>query len=131
MDSEARVTRRRAGILAGGLLAAAGLAYVGLADPRAPGFLIPPCPLHALTGWYCPGCGGVRMTHDLLHGDLAAALSDNAFLLLGGPALAAWLLVRHRRGRPVPVLPVLVTVAVAALAWAVLRNLPGFGLVPA
>ena len=34
------------------------------------------------------------MTHDLLHGDLAAAVVDNVFLLIGLPALALWVLVR-------------------------------------
>ena len=71
------------------------------------------------------------MTHDLLHGDLAAAVVDNVFLLVGLPALLAWILVRwrtrttdhadardrrHRRRSPI--------------TWTVVRNLPGFPLVP-
>ena len=56
------------------------------------------------------------MTHDLLHGDLSAAVVDNVFVLIGLPLLIAWLVVRlatreaadvrarhrndhHRRGR--------------------------------
>lgn len=35
-------------------------------------FLIP-CQFHALTGLYCPGCGGTRAVLCLLHGNLAAA----------------------------------------------------------
>ena len=65
-----------------------GLAYVGLGDPHRPDFVFPACPFKALTGWNCPGCGGLRMTHDLLHGDLAAAVVDNVFLLVGLPAAA-------------------------------------------
>ena len=70
-----------------------------LADPHSPDFLFPACPFKALTGWNCPACGGLRMTHDLLHGDLAAAAVDNVFLLVGVPALLAWILVRWRRGQ--------------------------------
>lgn len=45
------------------------------------------------------GLRGLRMTHDLLHGDLSAAVVDNVFLLVGLPMLGAWWLwrCRHRR----------------------------------
>jgi hypothetical protein len=44
--------------------------------------------------------------------------------------LAGWILFRRRRGEfPLP-MPVLVTMLVAAIAWTVVRNLPGFPLVP-
>jgi hypothetical protein len=113
-----------------GLLLAGGLAYVALVDPHRPGSLFPPCPFHALTGWYCPGCGGLRMAHDLLHGDLAAAVVDNAFALVVIPALLAWVLLRRHRGRPVWPPAAVITVVVATAAWTVVRNLPGFPLVP-
>src|SRR6185312_13216907 len=101
----------RAGVALGtGALLVGGLAYVGLADPHRPGFLFPACPFRALTGWDCPGCGGIRMTHDLLHGDLAAAVMDNAFVLVGAPLLALWLLVRWRRGRALMPVPAMVIV---------------------
>ena len=97
------VTRHRgpryATLGAVGLFAGA-LTYVGLRDPHSPGFGFPTCPFRLLTGWNCPGCGGLRMTHDLLHGDVAAAITDNVFLLLGLPLLAAWLVLRWRAGRP-------------------------------
>ncbi|HYR17738.1 MAG TPA: hypothetical protein VEQ67_26500, partial [Mycobacterium sp.] len=69
-------------------------------------------------------------THDVLHGDLAAAVVDNVFLLVGLPMLAAWLLVRWRRGQPLMTTPAIIVIAVAAITWAVVRNLPGFPLVP-
>ncbi|MDT5154637.1 MAG: hypothetical protein QOI01_6370 [Mycobacterium sp.] len=113
-----------AGILAG------ALAYVGLRDPHAPGFGFPTCPFHLLTGWNCPGCGGLRMTHDLLHGDFGAAVVDNVFLLFGLPMLALWLVLRWRSGGRLMPKSAVATVIVAAATWTVIRNLPGFPLVP-
>ncbi|AQA05561.1 hypothetical protein BVC93_27880 [Mycobacterium sp. MS1601] len=113
-----------------GVVLAGGLAYVGLVDPHRPGSLFPPCPFYALTGWYCPGCGGLRMTHDLLHGDLAAAVADNAFALIGLPLLLTWVVLRRRQHKRVWPLAAVITIAVATVAWTVARNLPGFPLVP-
>jgi hypothetical protein len=118
------------GALGTGAVLAGGLAYVGLGDPHSPGFVFPACPFKALTGWNCPACGGLRMTHDVLHGDFAAAVVDNVFLLVGLPLLAAWLVVRWRRGQTLMTRPAIVAIAVAVIAWTVVRNLPGFPLVP-
>src|SRR6478609_6809701 len=93
------------GAIGTGAVLAGSLAYVGLADPHRPGFLFPVCPFKALTGWNCPGCVGL-------------------------PLLAAWLLVRWRRGQPLMPKPAIVVIAVAAITWTVVRNLPGFPLVP-
>lgn len=113
-----------AGIFAG------ALAYIGLRDPHAPGFGFPSCPFRLLTGWTCPGCGGLRMTHDLLHGDISAAIVDNAFLLVGLPMLALWMILRWRGGRTLMPKSAVAVVIVAAVTWTVVRNLPGFPLVP-
>jgi len=118
------------GTLGTGALLAGGLAYVGLSDPHRAGFLFPGCPFKLLTGWNCPACGGLRMTHDLLHGDIGAAVVDNVFLTIGLPLLAIWLLVRWRRGLSLMPIPATVTIGVLALAWTVVRNWPGFPLVP-
>lgn len=124
-------TSRRPAIAIGtGALVVGSLAYIGLGDPHRPGFLFPPCPFRALTGWNCPGCGGLRMTNDLLHGDLGAAVTDNAFALVGVPLLVLWLVVRWRRGLRLMPVPAIVVIALAAVAWTVLRNWPGFPLVP-
>lgn len=113
-----------------GVVMAGALTYVGLADPHRPGFLFPDCPFKTLTGWNCPACGGLRMTHDLLHGDLPAAIVDNVFALVGLPLLVVWLVVRWRRGKRLMPAYAIATVVVAAVAWTVVRNLPGFPLVP-
>ena len=134
MEPDTRRDRDRAcralAVGSGGLLLGAALTYVGLVDPHRPGSAFPGCPFKLLTGWNCPGCGGLRMVHDLLHGDLSAAVVDNVFLLVGLPSLVFWVLLRMRQGRAV-FGPVTVTVLVAlTVVWTVMRNLPGFPLVP-
>jgi hypothetical protein len=59
------------------------------------GMSLPSCPVKALTGLDCPGCGATRAGASLLRGDIAAALDHHALLVLG-PALIAllWLLSR-------------------------------------
>ncbi|MBV9357631.1 MAG: DUF2752 domain-containing protein, partial [Chloroflexi bacterium] len=69
--------------LAGGAAVAGALAYIGTVDPHKRGSAFPTCPFKLLTGWNCPACGGLRMTHDLLHANLSAAVVDNVFLLAG------------------------------------------------
>ncbi|MCV7346404.1 DUF2752 domain-containing protein [Mycolicibacterium rhodesiae] len=131
MDSVAH--RRRTRLYTGaatGVLGIGALTYVGIVDPHRPGSLFPPCPFRLLTGWNCPACGGLRMTHDLLHGDIAAAVVDNAFLLVGLPLLAVWAIWRIRRGERAFPLSAISVIAVAAITWTVIRNLPGFPLVP-
>ncbi|WP_307821673.1 DUF2752 domain-containing protein [Streptomyces coffeae] len=76
------------GVLAG-VVAAFG--YVGAVDPHQPGHY-PVCPVLRLTGLYCPACGGLRGAHALAHGDLPAALRDNALAVLCYALLAVcWL----------------------------------------
>jgi hypothetical protein len=118
------------GALGTGALLAGGLAYVGIGDPHNPRFLFPACPFKLLTGLDCPACGGLRMTHDLLHGDLSAAVVDNVFLLVGLPALLAWVVIRWRLGKPIMPMPAVVVIIVAAVTWTAVRNLPGFPLIP-
>jgi Protein of unknown function (DUF2752) len=122
--------RRLYAVLGSGALLAGALGYLGLVDPHSPDTIFPVCPFHLLTGWNCPGCGALRMTHDVLHGDLAAAITDNVFLLVGIPVLAGWALLRRRRGKSPLTVPAAVSVGIAILTWTVVRNLPGFPLVP-
>jgi hypothetical protein len=48
------------------------------------------CPWLALTGTYCPGCGGLRAVNDLTHGDVVAAASSNLLFVGALPVLALW-----------------------------------------
>lgn len=106
------------------------LGYVGLVDPHNTHSVYPQCPFKWLTGWNCPFCGGLRMTHDLLHGHLMAAVYDNAFVLIVIPLVAGWVLLRRTRGHSVLPVPALVAAVLATVAWTVVRNLPGFPLIP-
>jgi Protein of unknown function (DUF2752) len=116
--------------LGSGALLAGALGYIGLVDPHNPDSVFPVCPFRLLTGWNCPACGALRMTHDVLHGDLVAAINDNVLVLVGIPVLAGWILLRRRRGKSLLTMPAAATVVITMLAWTVVRNLPGFPLVP-
>jgi hypothetical protein len=117
-------------VLGVGALAAGGFGYIGVVDPHQPDSIFPICPFRLLTGLNCPGCGALRMIHDVLRGDLAAAINDNVVLLVGVPLLAGWILLRRHAGRPPLTLPATAAVMSTLLAWTVVRNLPGFPLVP-
>lgn len=120
---------------AGGSLVALGLGYLAVANPHDPSVLMPTCPTRLLTGVDCPGCGGLRMTHDLLHGDLVGAAHSNLFLLLMLPVVAVLLGVFTRarwQGRPARVAPKAgFAILALAVVFAVVRNLPGWPLTPA
>ena len=113
-----------------GAAAAAALTYIAVADPHRSGSIYPPCPFKLLTGLNCPACGGLRMTHDLLYGNLHAAVIDNLFLLVTIPVLLAWVLTRRYEGKPALTQKTYLVVAAAALIWTIVRNVPGFPLVP-
>lgn len=70
--------------------AGAGLGYLAAVDPNQPGHY-PLCPTKFLLGIDCPGCGMMRGTYDLLHGNVTGALDHNVLLALVVPlAIAAW-----------------------------------------
>lgn len=94
------------------------------------------CPSRIFFGIDCPGCGGLRGTYSLLHGDVASAINYNALLLGVYPLLVSlwclWVLrvwkqrdlfvIFHRYSR------VIVVVGVFILAgFTIMRNvIPGF-----
>lgn len=102
-----------------------------LRDPHAAGSW-GGCPWLALTGKYCPGCGGLRAINDLTNGDLVAAASSNLVLVAVVPLLALWWLTwtgRAFSGRPRPGPSRHPRVwmafgAVVMVVFVILRNLP-------
>jgi hypothetical protein len=112
-------------------------AYVASVDPNTPGHY-PLCPFRQATGWWCPGCGGLRCVHALSHGEFTGALHDNllAVVLFAvlGVLWVRWVFAALTGGRAprVAVGPArLVALVVVLLAFTVLRNLPaGVHLAP-
>jgi len=68
-------------------------AYLFLVDPNNPANAYPKCPMKALTGLDCPGCGGLRATNAMLHGDFAGAVDHNILALVIVPIMV-YLVVR-------------------------------------
>lgn len=131
--SRARRVAAPLAVLAG---VAAAFAYVGTVDPNEPGHY-PVCPLLRLTGFHCPGCGGLRSAHAFIHGDLGAALGANAVAVVGYAVFAVvWVmwLIRAVQGRPLRIgLPTGWWWAVGSVLviFSVVRNLPfGSALAP-
>jgi hypothetical protein len=77
-------------LLAVGTTIALGSAclYTFLVDPNNPSNAYPQCPLKAITGIDCPGCGGLRATNALLHGDILGAADHNILALVLLPIMA-------------------------------------------
>ena len=43
--------------------------------------LFPKCPVYAVTGYQCPGCGSQRAFHNLFHGNISAAFMYNPLMM--------------------------------------------------
>jgi hypothetical protein len=93
----------------------------------------PPCMFHKLTGLHCPGCGGTRAVHAMLHFRVEEAARKNLLFLVALPFLLVWgtretwRWVRGQDARaprkvPSPWIAWIITGAV--IAFAILRNLP-------
>jgi hypothetical protein len=135
LDIRSRAERLRTPMLSAAAVAAATLA-LHVRDPHV-SHSWGVCPLYALTGLYCPGCGGLRGVNDLTNGHVGQAASSNLLLVLALPFVAvvfvrwvsgAW----SGRERAIPEVPRAVTYSLVVLAvlFTVARNLPGSWLAP-
>ena len=116
-----------AGIALGATAIGAG-AVVFFFNPSTHGFY-PVCAFHALTGLNCPGCGMTRALYALLHGNFPVALKDNALLVLALAVMVGHFILRKLKNQPATfnLSPKLLWPLLAlAVAFAVVRNLPGF-----
>jgi hypothetical protein len=111
-----------------GATALTGMVVLFFFDPNRGG-VYPLCLFHKTTGLLCPGCGGLRAAHQLLHGHFAAAFHFNPLLVILAPAAAGWLVwakARQWRGERESLLkPWMLWLLLAiVLLFFILRNLP-------
>ena len=114
------------------LLALSGLVGLALLWNHKPQgqFFFPRCTFQAWTGLQCPGCGGLRATHELLHGNVGDAWRHNPLLVASLP-LVAWsglaLMVERRSGRrwphPLGMRHAWMVVMALIVGFGILRNL--------
>lgn len=98
------------------------------------GVLPTQCPFRLAFGIYCPFCGATHAMLALVHGDIATALSWNAFAVLVVLPVAVAMLAAGARmelgtGRRLwpagtPGKVAAIALGVGLVAWTVLRNLP-------
>lgn len=125
-----RPLSERAFAAAGVLTIAGGSAVVTIFDP-AKMSIFPVCPLLALTGLACPGCGLTRGFHALFHGRWIEALDFNflvpVWAVVFGYVLIS-LVVLAIRGKGLPLWMTtpnfLWTFMIVLLVFGVLRNIP-------
>jgi len=93
--------------------------------------LFPVCPLLALTGFACPGCGLTRGFHALFQGDIIPALDFNLLIPVWA-VIFGWvfisLVLKAARGEGLPMWPTyprfLWGFLVVMMGFGILRNVP-------
>jgi hypothetical protein len=128
VEDDGRVEVRSKAILTATGMGAVALVVRLFPPDRYP--IYPACPVRALTGWRCPGCGSTHAVAALLAGHWSEAWQSNPAALMAAPLLAAVVLVqlfaalRWNRWQRIP-LPPLATKAIltAVLLFGLLRNI--------
>lgn len=115
----------------------AGLVLIGICaavlyafNPAQHSFY-PYCVLYRSTGLLCAGCGSLRASHSLLHGDLRTAFALNPLFVLALPLLLVpvvrWILRAAGYSSPVTTRPWWIWIGAAILVlYTVARNVPRF-----
>jgi hypothetical protein len=114
----------------GAAVVVAGAALLFVFDPARYAFY-PRCVFKMLTGLDCPGCGGLRATHQLLHGHVREAFAFNSLFVASLPAIGFLIaragverLTGRKWRRLVSATTAIWVVAAIVIAFGVLRNLP-------
>lgn len=89
-----------------------------------------PCPIRAVTGYRCPGCGITHCAVNLLHGRVREAFEANQFVFILAPfglIYGIWRAVRYIRDGSeeisIPETIVLAILFILAIAFAFYRNI--------
>ncbi|MDL2253692.1 DUF2752 domain-containing protein [Ruminococcaceae bacterium OttesenSCG-928-I18] len=92
-----------------------------------------PCPLHLITGWYCPGCGMFRSLLSLSQLQFYQAFRYNALFVILLPLIvfflgrAAYDYLQNRPSRTYRwELVLCIILIIIFLIFGILRNLPAF-----
>lgn len=73
-----------------GVFVGLATAYTAWQDPNGDG-VFPQCPTRTVFGVDCPGCGGLRATHALVHGHVSQAFDHNVLVAVLLPvAVVLW-----------------------------------------
>ena len=109
-----------------GVLALLALSYLGMSSIG----LGIACPIHAATGFYCPGCGSTRAVKAVLNGDLSLAFHDNALLMSSPLIITCAVLIEKYSQKRMWLYVFLAIVLVTVVIFTVIRNQPGSELAP-
>ena len=89
-----------------------------------------PCPIRALTGYRCPGCGITHCAVNLLHGRVREAYAANQFVFILAPfglIYGLWRAIRYIRVGSeeisIPETVVFAILLILAIAFAFYRNI--------
>ncbi len=100
-------------------------------DPMEHSFF-PACPIKALTGFDCPGCGSQRAIHAILNGNFKAAVNSNPLIMFLIPYLILnlyfitrpFLTAKQLRWRNFLFgYPAMIVLSIITLLFTILRNL--------
>lgn len=97
-------------------------------EPKEDGFF-PKCIFHQLTDLYCPGCGGQRSVHALLHGRFLTAINYNLLFVLLLPLLFYFMFIfvsgkKYEKSSFIYKASFSLSIAIFVVSFWVLRNIP-------
>ena len=90
---------------------------------------LPKCFFHELTGFYCPGCGGQRALHAILHGHFLKAMDFNLLFVLLLPFIIYFMFAfisgkKYSTGSFIYKSNFSLTIAIVVVSFWILRNIP-------